>query len=257
MVLEYGDLIDLSLFEDDLINIAISLKDKGKSVFELSSLERDTKKYIFINIYQLHASIIVVDAEVFDRVFYEPSFGHLIENVNLDSQEFNQIKRFLSIPLQQYHITLDDKNSRYLLTRNLFYFRWFVKSHNFYIGNSNMSYFGLQLLSLMVVPSKYRLIIDDCLEFSKRYAREIATKENGFRKTEIEAIIQTLRVSNNYITGGIELKSRRNPSSGFSAAFSYFLSFKPWRFFLFIFISILLWFFLSQYYSNFLNLISL
>lgn len=137
-----------------------------------------------------------------------------------------------TIPLQQYHVCLDDSNTNYILARNMYYMPWLQKSRSFYVGETAMAYFYLQLLCLTVVPPRYRLIIDDCLEFAKRFAREIAVRENGLRETEVRVLYRTLSVSEDYTSATVEQASRNNPRSGLTGAFSFFMSLRLERFLL-------------------------
>ena len=228
----FGENIDKSLFEEGLVEIANNLRKQGKSAFDLQaaknemSLEKD--KYVLINIFKGHASIVVVDKELFETILFPPIWGQMIDGPNLEFREdFKAVKRMAAtIPLQQYHVCLDDSGNKYILTRNMYYMPWLKKSRSFYVGESAMAYLYLQLLCLIVVPSRYRLIIDDCLEFAKRFAKEIAVRENAIRGTEIQALFRTLSVSEHYASAVVEQSSRNNPKSGLSAAISYFMSFK-------------------------------
>lgn len=231
----FGENIEKSLFEEGLVEIANRLRKQGKSVLDLQaakdemSLEKD--KYVLINIFKGHASIVVVDKELFETILFPPIWGQMIDGPNLVFREdFEAAKRMAAtIPLQQYHVCLDDSGNKYILTRNMYYMPWLKKSRSFYVGESAMAYLYLQLLCLTVVPSRYRLIIDDCLEFAKRFAKEIAVRENDIRETEILALFRTLSVSENYASAVVEQASRNNPKSGLSAAISYFMSFRPER----------------------------
>lgn len=228
----FGEIIEKSLFEEGLVEIANRLRKQGKSVFDLQaakgemSLEKD--KYVLINIFKGHASIVVVDKELFETILFPPIWGQMIDGPNLVFREdFEAAKRMAAtIPLQQYHVCLDDSGNKYILTRNMYYMPWLKKSRSFYVGESAMAYLYLQLLCLTVVPSRYRLIIDDCLEFAKRFAKEIAVRENDIRETEIQALFRTLSVSEYYASAVVEQSSRNNPKSGLSAAISYFTSFR-------------------------------
>ena len=228
----FGENIDKSLFEEDLVEIADRLRKQGKSVFDLKaakdemSVEKD--KYVLINIFRGHASIVVVDKELFETILFPLAWGQMLDGPNLAFREdFEAVKRMAAtIPLQQYHVRLDESGNNYILTRNMFYMPWLKKSRSFYVGESAMANSYLQFLCLTVVPSKYRLIIDDCLEFAKRFAKEIAVRENDIRETEIEALFRTLSVSEHYASAVMEQASRNNPKSGSSVAISYFTSFR-------------------------------
>lgn len=75
----FGENIDKSLLEEGLVEIANNLRKLGKSVFDLQaaknemSLEKD--KYVLINIYKEHASIVVVDKELFETILFRPPSG--------------------------------------------------------------------------------------------------------------------------------------------------------------------------------------
>ena len=231
----FGENIDKSLFEEGLVKIAKILRKRGKSVFDLQaaknqmSLEKD--KYVLINIYKGHASIVVVDKKLFETILISPVWGQMIDGPNLVFRDdFEAVRRMVAtIPLQQYHVCLSDSGKEYILTRNMYYMPWLKKSRSFFVGESAMAYLYLQLLCLTVVPSRYRLIIDDCLEFAKRFAKEIAVRENDIRGTEIRALFRTLSVSEHYASAAVEQSSRNNPKSGPSAAISYFTSFRVER----------------------------
>lgn len=231
----FGENIDKSLFEESLVEIANRLRKQAKSVFDLQAAKNEmspeTDKYVLINIFKGHASIVVVDKELFDTILFPPIWGQMIDGPDLVFRDdFEAAKRMATtIPLQQYHVCLDDSGSKYILARNMYYMPWLKKSRSFYVGESAMAYLYLQLLCLTVVPSRYRLIIDDCLEFAKRFAREIAVRENDVRGTEIQALFRTLSVSEHYASAAVEQASRNNPKSGLSGAISYFMSFRMER----------------------------
>ena len=231
----FGENIDKSLFEEGLVVIANRLRKQGKSVFDLQAAKNEMSpekdKYVFINIFNGHASIVVVDKELFETILFPPIWGQMIDGPTLVFREdFEAAKRMAAtIPLQQYHVCLDESGSKYILTRNMYYMPWLKKSRSFYVGESAMAYLYLQLLCLVVVPSRYRLILDDCLEFAKRFAKEIAVRENDIRGTEIQALFRTLSVSEHYASAVVEQASRNNPKSGLSAAISYFMSFRMER----------------------------
>ena len=231
----FGENIDKSLFEEGLEEIANNLRERGESVFDLQaaknemSVEKD--KYVLINIYKGHASIVVVDKELFETILFSPVWGQMIDGPHLKFRDdFEAVRRMVTtIPLQQYHVCLSDSGEKYILTRNMYYMPWLKKSRSFFVGESAMAYLYLQLLCLTVVPSRYRLIIDDCLEFAKRFAKEVAVRENDIRGTDIRALFRTLSVSEHYASAAVELSSRNNPKSGQSAAILYFSSFKVER----------------------------
>ncbi|XP_020912501.1 uncharacterized protein LOC110250235 [Exaiptasia diaphana] len=231
----FGEIIDKSLFEDEMVAIAKKLHDKKMSVYDLQSttdaMSHEKDKYVMINIYKMHASIVVVDKELFKTLLFEPIFGQLIDGRNIFMRQDSETYRRMatSIPLQQYHICLDETNSKYMLTRNMYYFNWLMKSRSFFVGESAMCYLYFQLLALQVVPSRYRLLESDCLEFAKRFAMEVAVRENGIRASEVRVLYTTLRVSEQYFIENLEQSSRNNPTSAFSVAVSYFMSFKPER----------------------------
>ena len=228
----FGENIDKSLFDESLVEIADCLRKQGKSVFDLKEakdeMSKKKDKYVLINIFQGHASIVVVDKELFDTILFPPKWGQMFDGPNLKFRgDFEALKMmFAKDPLHEYHVCSDESGSKYILTRNRFYMLWLNKCRSFYVGESAMAYLYLQLLCLTVVPSKYRLIIDDCLEFAKRFAKEIAVQENDIRGTEIEALFRTLSVSEHYASAVVEQSSRNNPKSGLSAAISFFMSFR-------------------------------
>lgn len=74
--------------------------------------------------------------------------------------------------------------------------------------------------------------MSDCLEFAENFAYEILHTENDIKRAQIEALFRTLRVSENFITAGIENSSRQNRSSGWSSAIIYFSSFDLRRLFI-------------------------
>ena len=228
----FGENIDKSLFEEGLVKIASNLVKQGISVFDLQAakdgMSQEKDKYVLINIFKGHASIVVVDKELFNTILFPPIWGQMIDGPNLQFRDdFEAAKRMAAtIPLKQYHVCLGNSSNKYILTRNMYYMPWLRKSRSFYVGESAMAYLYMQLLCLTVVPSRYRLIIDDCLEFAKRFASEIAVRENDIRETEIQTLFRTLSVSEHYASAAVEQSSRNNPKSGLSAAISYFTSFR-------------------------------
>lgn len=234
----FGENIDKSLFEEYMVQIAQRLRRQGKSVFDLEAAKNEMSpekdKYVLITIYKGHASIVVVDKELFDTLLFPPVWGQMIDGPTLTFREDSEAAKRMAttIPLQQYHVCLDDSSTKYILARNMYYMTWLKKSRSFYVGETAMAYLYLQLLCLTVVPSRYRLIIDDCLEFAKRFAREIAVRENGLRETEVRVLYRTLSVSEDFTSATVEQASRNNPRSGLTGAFSYFMSFRLERFLL-------------------------
>ena len=229
----FGENIDKSLFEEDLVEIANNLRKRGKSVFDLQAAKNEMSvgkdKYVLINIYKGHASIVVVDKELFETILFSPVWGQMIDGPNLEFRDDFEAAKRMGIPFKQYHVCLSDSGKEYVLTWNKCYMSFLKISRSFFVGESAMAYLYMQLLCLTVVPSRYRLIIDDCLEFAKRFAKEIAVRENGIRGTEIRALFRTLSVSEHYASAAVEQSSRNNPKSGQSAAILYFSSFKVER----------------------------
>jgi len=225
----FGENIDKNLFEDEMITTAQLIRKKKKSLYELQSVRKEMSpekdKYVFITIFALHASVVIIDKELFDRVFFTPVFGQMIIgwNLKMDSR-FEKLAG--EVPLQQYHVCLDDTGSKYMLARNMYYISWFMKSRSFFAGETALAYLHLQLLSLLVAPSHYKLVLDDCLEFAKRFVREIAVNERDVREKEVDVFFRTIKVSEGYITASIEERSRQNRASAISAALSYFSSFR-------------------------------
>lgn len=94
----FGENIDKSLFEEGLVEIADRLRKQGKSVFDLKaakdemSVEKD--KYVLINIFKGHASIVVVDKELFETILFPPIWGQMLDGPNLAFREdFETVKR--------------------------------------------------------------------------------------------------------------------------------------------------------------------
>ncbi|XP_071801793.1 uncharacterized protein [Asterias amurensis] len=234
----FGEIINKRLFEDDLVELAGRLRDKNKSIYDLDATRADMSpekdKYVFICIYQMHASIVVVDQELFNTLLFEPVWGQMIDGPKHHLSQSSDVYQRMatSVPLQQYHVCLDERKN-YILARNMFYFDWFLKSRSFYVGESAISYLYFQLLSLCVVPQRYRLIDSDCLEFAKSMAKEVAVRENGVRVKEVEALFTALTVSEQYVSASLERSSRNSPESAFSMAASYFVSFQPVRLLIF------------------------
>lgn len=225
----FGENIDRSLFEDEMIETAKLIRGKKKNLYELQAVKKEMSpkpdKYVFITIYCQHASVVVVDKELFDRVFFAPIFGQMMIGSNLQMND--SFKRLAGeVPLQQYHVCLDNTGTRYILARNMYYISWFRKSRSFYAGETALAYIHLQLLCLLVAPTHYRLVLDDCLEFAKRFVHEIAVHEGNIREKDVMVLFRTIKVSEGYISAVIEERSRHNRASALSAALSYFSSFR-------------------------------
>ena len=76
----FGENIGKGQFEDEMIMTAEQIRKKGvKSIYELQSVRKEMSpikdKYIFISILGMHASVVVIDKELFDGAFFTPSFG--------------------------------------------------------------------------------------------------------------------------------------------------------------------------------------
>ena len=85
-----------------------------------------------------------------------------------------------------------------------------------------MPYSYLDLLCLTVVPSRYRLIVDDCLEFAKRFAKEIAVRENDVRERNIQMLFRTFSVSEHYASIMGDQAPPNGPKGGLSTGIPYF-----------------------------------
>ena len=228
----FGENIDKSLFEDEMIKTAQLIRKSKKSLYELESVRKEMSpekdKYVFITIFSQHTSVVVVDKELFDRVFFKPVFGQMINGWNLKMND--QFERLAGeVPLQQYHVCLDDTGTKYILARNMYYISWFMKSRSFFAGETALAYIHLQLLCLLVAPSHYKLVLDDCLEFAKRFVHEIAVNERDVREKEVDVFFRTIKVSEGYVSASIEERSRQNRASALSVALSYFSSFRLQR----------------------------
>ena len=238
----FGENIDKSLFEDEMIETAQQIRKRKKSLYELQSVRKEMSseadKYVFITIFSQHASVVVVDKELFDRVFFTPIFGQMITGWNLKmNPQFEKLAG--EVPLQQYHVCFDDTGTKYILARNMYYISWFMKSRSFFAGETALAYLHLQLLCLLVAPSHYKLVLDDCLEFAKRFVREIAINEGDIREKDLDVFFRTIKVSEGYIIASIEERSRQNRASALSAALSYFSSFRLERAFLMLILIVL------------------
>ena len=143
------------------------------------------------------------------------------------NQQFERLAG--EVPLQQYHVCLDDTGTKYILARNMYYISWFMKSRSFFAGETALAYIHLQLLCLLVAPSHYKLVLDDCLEFAKRFVREIAVNERDVREKEVDVFFRTIKVSDGYVSASIEERSHQNRASALSVALSYFSSFRLQR----------------------------
>jgi len=245
----FGENIDRGLFEDEMIETAKMIRTRQKNLYDLQSVKKEMSpkpdKYVFITIYCQHASVVVVDKELFDRVFFSPIFGQMIIGQNLQMND--SFKRLAGeVPLQQYHVCLDNTGAKYILARNMYYISWFMKSRSFYAGETALAYIHLQLLCLLVAPSHFRLVLDDCLEFAKRFVREIAVHEGDVREKDVMVLFRTIKVSEGYVSAAIEERSRHNRASALSAALTYFSSFRIERI-LFIFVFIVVLVFIALY----------
>ncbi|XP_044168367.1 uncharacterized protein [Acropora muricata] len=227
----FGENIDKSLFEENLVKMAYDLRKQGKSVFhqqeEKNEMTQKKVRYVLISICDVHASIVVVDKELFDTILFPlVTWGHMIDGPSLVFRDDFEAAKRMGIPFKQYHVCLRRSDKEYYLTWNDCYMSFLKKSRSFFVGESAMDDSHLRLLCLTVVPLGYRLIMDDCLEFAKRFATEIALEENGIQENEIRALFRTLSVCENYTSAAVEQSSRNNPKSGLSAAFSFFTSFR-------------------------------
>ena len=226
----FGENIDRRLFEDEMIDTAALLRKKEKSLYDLQAVRNkmspEADKYVFITIHSIHASVVICDKELFERLFFTPVVGQMIIGHNLEPRYKNLASE---VPLQQYHVCLDDNKEKYILARNMYYIDWFIKSRSFFAGETRLDYIHLQLLSLLVAPSHYMLVLDDCLEFAKRFVGEIAIHENGMREKELAVFFRTIKVSEGHISAAIEGASRENRISALSIALPYFSSFRLYR----------------------------
>ena len=240
----FGEIIDKSLFEESM-EIAYRSRNEGESVFNLHraycnalsgrqdwscrSRELEKAKYVFITIYNGHASIVVVDRELFDSILCPPGWGQMIDGPTTPfRKDFEAAKIMIAKNApRQYHVTLDASQTKYILTWNLYYMYLLKESRSFYVDETTLSYEYLEALCLTVVPSKYQLIMNDCLEFAKRFAWEIAI-ENGVRETDVKALFRTIAICEQHTSATMEQSSRNNPKSGSSGAISYFTSFRLW-----------------------------
>ena len=241
MANDFGENIDKSLFQDDMIDLAKKIRNGEKKLYKLPSVKEkmspNPDKYVFIATFCQHASVVVVDKELFENLFFSPIFGQMIIGQNLQMKV--NFKRLKDIPWQQYHVRLDETKTNYILAKNLYYVIWFRKSRSFYAGETALSYTHLELLCLLVAPSKYKLVLDDCLEFAKRFVREIAVNERRVSEQDLMGLFKAIKVSDGFVSAAIEGKSRHNKASAMSAALSYFSSFNPKRIIFVIFVFVI------------------
>ena len=223
----FGKIIDKSFFEEDLEETAIYLRKQGKSVFDLLTAKEkmsvEENKYVFINIYERHASIIVVNKTLFDDILFPPIWGQMLDGPSL---EFQKDFKADTIHLKQYHVRMNKSGTNYYVTCDKYDMLWLKKSRSFYVGESALAESFLNLLCLTVVSLRFRLIMDDCLEFAKQFAKEIAVRENNIPEKRIHALFRTLSVSELYPSAKVKQASRNNPKSGLSVYISYFRSFR-------------------------------
>ena len=225
--LSFGEVINVSSFENDMIEIAKTLKAKKQSIYDLRVPSSEADKYVFIFTQYGHSSIVVVDKKDFNDVYFPPTFGHKIDRPKWpESAKSDSTGR----PLYQYHVCLDDRRENYILQKDTIYMKEFSRSQSFLVAETSLEHDDLELHSLLVVPKHYKLILADCLEFAKSFAREIAIQENGIRKTDVDMIFRAITVlgSENVTSGVLEGTSRRNTLSGHSTAFLYFTTLRPW-----------------------------
>lgn len=224
----FGENIDKSVFQNDLLSKADRLLMEGKSVYDLQEakdeMSGEKNKYVFINILDKHASILVLDKILYETILCQPTWGQMLDGSNLEFRK-NRLMAETS-PMEQYQVCLDDSRSKYILTYNLYYMIWLKDSISFYVGETALTEPLLDLLCLTVAQPLYRLVMDDCLEFAKRFAKEIAVQENGISDRKIQAFFRTLAVCKHRASATVERASRNNPKSGLGVAISYFIGFK-------------------------------
>lgn len=65
-----------------MIETAQLMRKKQKGLYDLQLVKNEMSptpdKYVFITIYAQHASVVVIDKELFNRVFFAPIFGQMI-----------------------------------------------------------------------------------------------------------------------------------------------------------------------------------
>ena len=94
-----------------------------------------------------------------------------------------------------------------------------MKARSFCWRNSTCIHTPSVTLSL-VAPFRYRLVLDDCPEFAKRFVHEIALNERDVQ--ELDVLFRTIKVSEEYITASIEERTHQNMASTLSVALSYY-----------------------------------
>ena len=159
----------------------------------------------------------------------------------------SRFQKLAEVPSQEYHVHRDANGTKYILATNMYYIDQFMESRSYFAGETALSYLHFELLSLLVTPSHYRLVLDDCLEFAKRFVREIAINENGVREKKVDELFSTILVSEQYFIVSIEESSRQNRASALSAALSYFSSFRLERAFFLSFIIFIIFYLLRSY----------
>ena len=239
----FGENIATGLFEDVMMETALILKKKKKNMFDLQAVKAEMSpspdKYVFIVIDSgWHASIVVVDQELFNRTFFPPvQFGQVIDGTELSIDPcFQELAR--EVPAQQYHVSLDENGDKYMLSRNYYDITELTECRSFYVGETALAYIHLQLLSLLVVPSDYKLIIGDCLEFAKAFSLEIAVHENGIKDADVKEFFFEVYASNGFVTRAVETAFRNSVYPGLFAAHIYSLMSNPRKLILFLFILI-------------------
>ena len=227
----FGENVDSNQFKEDLISVARELRERKENLYDLPSvtnkMSSEPHKYVFIVIYNSHASIVVLNKELFQRLFqFTPAVGQMINGDNLQIDSHYE-KLAGEVTLQRYHVCLDN-SGKYILAKDLYYIRWFLRSKSFFFGETRLPPVYLDILCLFVAPQRYKLIYDDCLEFAKRFVCEIATHENHLSKRDVDGFLRSITVIDGE-SASLEAKVRQNRPSALSVALSYFSCFRNER----------------------------
>lgn len=163
--------------------------------------------YMFLNIFNKHASLLLCDTEYFELIFGPPTLHSKLDAKKMNEQYDKNDTIVMEAPLLQFHLAYDGPSQKYMLTFNLYYLEWMRRGVNFCLGRTGLSLLHFQLQSLLSVHKQYSVLESDCLSFVLSVAKVVVEHEQQATDPEqFEVFAKNLTVTNipleSFIRGG-------------------------------------------------------
>lgn len=219
---------DISLFDfdDDSLKNAKAFYANSKTGYPLTSARNDPKM-VFISIRSDHARLFIVPQQ--------PAMNLLRKDKVEIGEKFDSLDRITQFRKTEripdgswacsYEITLID--DKYYLARSQDgdMSKWTRSSEKtYFVGYTRLGRDELDTVAIGVLlnnfQEKYKLTLQDCLEFAKRFSAKVAIHENNMSLKDIQSICSSIVVWNGQMSL-VEYSSRNSEASGQTGASSY------------------------------------